>query len=69
MKQKIYKELQSLANEMNLTVKETMMDVLFYYYDEETGYDSETIYNMLNQLSDEELFDTFYRINCDLTIA
>ena len=45
------------------------MDVLFYYYGEETGYDSETIYNMLNQLSDEELFDTFYRINCDLTIA
>lgn len=59
MRQKIYKELQELALEMDLSVRDTIIDVLYYFYIE-VGYDDETIYNMLEAKADDELFEEFY---------
>ena len=61
MKEKVIKELKQLATEMELSVRDTMIDVLYYFY-LEVGYDDDTIYAILEEKSDEELFNNFYEI-------
>ena len=61
MKEKVIKELKQLATEMELSVRDTMIDVLYYFY-LEVGYDDDTIYALLEEKSDEELFNNFYEI-------
>ena len=61
MKEKVIKELKQLATEMGLSIRDTMIDVLYYFY-LEVGYDDDTIYALLEEKSDEELFNNFYEI-------
>lgn len=61
MKEKVIKELKQLATEMELSVRDTMIDVLYYFY-LEVGYDDDTIYAILEEKSDEELFNNIYEI-------
>jgi len=64
MKEKVIKELKQLATEMGLSIRDTMIDVLYYFY-LEVGYDDDTAYAILEEKSDEELFENFYEVYKD----
>lgn len=58
MKEKVFKELQEVSREMELSIRDTMIEVLYYTY-KEVVYDDDTVYAILEEMSDEELFQIF----------